>query len=566
MEYSLKITNAGQIRGLRSVQFATWSKEGGQDDIIWYSGRKSGVSDWEATASIQNHKTAGEYAVHVYGTLLDGSLKLLGTTEYTVSSPQLSVRTDNYNQTAGTFDVFVENISSASGVDRVQIPVWSASDQSNIVWYDGQRQADGSYKTTVNIADHAYGTGTYKVHVYLTAGNGVTGFTSTSQEVQLPEMKISAENLDGKEMEYSLKITNAGQIRGLRSVQFATWSKEGGQDDIIWYSGRKSGVSDWEATASIQNHKTAGEYEVHVYGTLLDGSLKLLGTTKFYVSNATASEVVDTDYDSTTGSFNVRISGIEPSDLISRVQVPVWSASNQSDIVWYDAKKQGDGTWVANVDPIFHNFNSRNYTAHVYVTLLNGVQALVGTTSQNVVSTKYYTIMGDTTVTISQMVRYFNSSGASYPAQELQGGGAGNLETFCQIYLEEAQAEGVRAEVAFAQAMKETGWLRFGGIVRIDQFNFAGIGAVDGNAQGNCASFRDVRTGVRAQIQHLKAYASTEPLNNGCEDPRFNLVLRGVAPYVEWLGIKENPQGAGWASAANYGIDIVNMIKIMKTM
>ena len=34
-------------------------------------------------------------------------------------------------------------------------------------------------------------------------------------------------------------------------------------------------------------------------------------------------------------------------------------------------------------------------------------------------------------------------------------------------------------------------------------------------------------------------------------DPRFKYVARGSAPYVEWLGILENPQGKGWAAGAS---------------
>ena len=48
-------------------------------------------------------------------------------------------------------------------------------------------------------------------------------------------------------------------------------------------------------------------------------------------------------------------------------------------------------------------------------------------------------------------------------------------------------------------------------------------------------------------MQHLKAYASTEALAGGCVDPRFSLVARGSAPYVEWLGAADNPNGKGWA-------------------
>ncbi|MDE6588937.1 MAG: hypothetical protein K2K53_01045, partial [Oscillospiraceae bacterium] len=51
--------------------------------------------------------------------------------------------------------------------------------------------------------------------------------------------------------------------------------------------------------------------------------------------------------------------------------------------------------------------------------------------------------------------------------------------------------------------------------------------------------------GIRAQVQHLKAYASIEPLKGECIDPRFKYVARGCAEVVEWLGQKENPQGRG---------------------
>lgn len=172
--------------------------------------------------------------------------------------------------------------------------------------------------------------------------------------------------------------------------------------------------------------------------------------------------------------------------------------------------------------------------------------------------------MGESTTTVEQMMRYYESTGNQYPAEALGKGGAPTLRDFCQIYYDEATAEGVKAEVAFAQAMKESAWLKFGGIVKIEQFNFAGLGALDGNSQGQAASFPDVRTGIRAQIQHLKAYASSEALKNACVDPRFKYVTRNSAPYVEWLGIKENPSGTGWASSKNYGYQIVNMMDVLK--
>ena len=105
----------------------------------------------------------------------------------------------------------------------------------------------------------------------------------------------------------------------------------------------------------------------------------------------------------------------------------------------------------------------------------------------------------------------------------------------------------------FCQAMKETGWLRFGGSVKPDQCNFAGLGAVDSSAAG--AVFPDVRTGIRAQVQHLKAYASTDVLVNPLVDGRFNLVPRGCAPMLAALNGRWAVPGSG------YGQSIYSMIR-----
>ena len=150
---------------------------------------------------------------------------------------------------------------------------------------------------------------------------------------------------------------------------------------------------------------------------------------------------------------------------------------------------------------------------------------------KNAQQAKGYKIMGTSSVSAKQLANYYNSykgsatydkytgSNAKYNGT-LSKGGAATIEQFCQIFLEECQAEGVKAEVAFAQAMHETGFLKFGGDVLPNQYNFAGLGATGNGTHGN--SFKDVRTGIRAQVQHLKCYASTEPLNQTKVDPRWS--------------------------------------------
>lgn len=164
-------------------------------------------------------------------------------------------------------------------------------------------------------------------------------------------------------------------------------------------------------------------------------------------------------------------------------------------------------------------------------------------------------IMGKAHATAQQMALFCRSKNSTPQLTSC------SLEQLAEMFIEEGEAEGVRGDVAFAQSLHETGYFKFGGIVLPTQNNYAGIGALNGNATGQAASFPDPRTGVRAQIQHLKAYASTEALVNECVDPRFSLVARGVAPYVEWLGAADNPQGCGWAvPGAGYGANIVKLL------
>lgn len=121
-----------------------------------------------------------------------------------------------------------------------------------------------------------------------------------------------------------------------------------------------------------------------------------------------------------------------------------------------------------------------------------------------------------------------------------------------KLYREEASTEGINYDIAFCQMCVETGFLRFGSDIRAEQNNFAGLGTIGGSTQA--ASFPSARIGVRAHIQHLKAYASLEPLVNEVVDPRFRFVTRGIAPLIEQLSGR-------WSADLDYGTKISAMLK-----
>lgn len=113
-------------------------------------------------------------------------------------------------------------------------------------------------------------------------------------------------------------------------------------------------------------------------------------------------------------------------------------------------------------------------------------------------------------------------------------------------YLNMGERLGIRGDVAFAQALLETGYFRFTGVLQPWQHNYARLGA-DGPGEPG-ASFASPEEGVLAHLQHLYAYVTDEPLPPGMAlvDPAFERVDRGSAAFVGDLSGK-------WSSLENYG-------------
>jgi Mannosyl-glycoprotein endo-beta-N-acetylglucosaminidase len=165
-------------------------------------------------------------------------------------------------------------------------------------------------------------------------------------------------------------------------------------------------------------------------------------------------------------------------------------------------------------------------------------------------------IMGGSQLSADQLMAWF---GGRQPRPAGTYAASVPIETLAVYFVEEGADEGVTGDVAFIQSVVETGWFRFSGSVPASSNNFAGIGATDANATP--AVFPDARTGVRAQIQHLRAYADASaanctvpPLRNPCVDPRFHLVVpKGKAPTWNQMG------NGNWATASTYANSILTL-------
>lgn len=162
---------------------------------------------------------------------------------------------------------------------------------------------------------------------------------------------------------------------------------------------------------------------------------------------------------------------------------------------------------------------------------------------QPVVYPKSYMVMGQGSLSADEMAAWLVNANNEIDMDFARD--------FAALYIQEAALEGVNHDVAFSQMCLETGFLRFNRVVKQDANNFGGLGALNPSMPGE--RFSTVGTGVRAHIQHLKAYGSTAPLRQKLVDPRYYYVRYGSAPSIYDLSGK-------WAADTAYGEKLKDII------
>lgn len=267
---TVKIQYIGS-KASQSLKVAVWSAKGDQDDLIWYSMKQNG-NGAAATVTVSKHKTAGTYYAHVY----TSGNKKVGETTFTIDAMgNATVKVSSINGTKGTFKVTVSDLSTPSGLEKVMIPVWPNGDQSKIYWYTATKSGD-NYVCTVDVSKHSLAFGHYDVHVYGYANNGVWGFAGSSSAELNADKYIYTE----KTGTYTTRvwILNAGE--DATGVSFKAWSNNNGTDDVVTYSGTKSGSNNYYADILSKKHKNGGNYTTEVYVKNASGS-SLVGTASF---------------------------------------------------------------------------------------------------------------------------------------------------------------------------------------------------------------------------------------------------------------------------------------------
>ncbi|MDR0922168.1 MAG: GBS Bsp-like repeat-containing protein [Lactobacillales bacterium] len=385
-------TNISQLNSkISRIYHAVWSEKDGQDDLVWYVANPSGAN-YETTTDIRRHKTAGIYNIHTYAQLADGEMVFVDAKTINIEGPKINAEIKNINRVDGTFDVIVKPQNKVA-LDKVEVPVWSnRNGQDDIKWYRATKQSDGTYKVTVNLDNHK-SVGDYSVHVYAYSSSGLQSGIS----IGTINMNIAGKTTNNDAEKSDMKVTAKTDVHQLNKkvtkIYHAVWSEQGGQDDIVWYVSEKNGNS-YQSNVEIKRHKTAGVYNNHTYALTSDGEMVFLNSSTFTIDAPKFTPEVKS-IDKSNGSFDVIVKPTQVKSGVERVSVPVWSERNQSNIKWYDAVKQSDGTYKASVTIKNHQNKLAVYHVHAYLYGKNGISTAINAGDVNLVPK----ITGKTTVT-----------------------------------------------------------------------------------------------------------------------------------------------------------------------
>ena len=496
----------------------------------------SGCVDWVQAYDQKDHSWSASFDFdREYGVFKVSAYVTVNNETFEADS-----KTFGDNKCSLSFDLTETQVTVDAGqwaIEPNAVSYQILSEDGKSQWIPAKRSGD-SWICTIQLNDlqNVFGKKNVKAWCIL---DGAEAFScgEGSFNVARPDVKLSCSASSG-----SLSVSATGFSSRPSNAAVQVTAPSGA---CRWYQAVRGSDGSWAAEVpAAADFGEFGSYSVSLWATY--GS----STERWAKASAdVARPDVKLSCSASSGSLSVSATGF--SSRLSNAAVQVTAPSGACR--WYQAVRGSDGSWAAEV-PAAADFGE----AGVYSV---AIWATFGTFNGRLKADSIYCDASKfpnssvSNSSASKMAALFNSR-SNFPSQIYAKYGAADINQFCSLIYKEGLAEGINPDVIFAQAMIETGWLKFGGQVSGEQCIFAGIGALDSGISG--ASFNtfgnsSVQMGIRAQVQHLKAYSSRDPLNNECIDPRFSLVRRGSAPFVEDLSGK-------WASDPLYGRKIRTLL------
>ena len=345
------------------IAHAVWSEENGQDDLKWYDTPQTPITDID----LSNHPGYGTFHVHTY-IRIGERLVALNATTFHVDKPASKTNASVSGDTG--------RISFSRNKDqthsKIVHAVWSDEKGSDdLQWYDA-----GEESTEFNLSKHR-GYGRYFVDTYENVNGKMIFLSGTTFHLENPKPIIETSFPQTGIMEINVKNVPDTMHR----IVLPTWSDKKGQDDLQWYEASKNPDGSYSARVELRKHNyDTGTYNIHLYGQsyVQPESTGITGTTVQVDSGKLPSDEEQKplftveNINPKQGTYTVKTTETSLSKPIQSVRVPIWSTSNQSNLKWYTATPNGDGTFSATFDIRNHQALSGTYNNHVYVTYKDG--------------------------------------------------------------------------------------------------------------------------------------------------------------------------------------------------
>ena len=370
--------------GLKEILVPSWSRDNGQDDLIWHKAVLQSDGSYRVTIKSSDHKNStGIYDVHVYYVDSYNNRQFVVSQAIIVKhlsaeKPSGKLSIENKNDQTGTFDAVIRDVVAPNGLREILVPTWSeVNGQDDLVWHKAERQEDGSYKATIKATDHRDSLGKYKLQVIYVDNSGQSQLiTEGSTEVtRKTSGTLSIENNNKDTGTFDVIIKDVYSPKGVRTVQVPIWSAKDGQDDIRWYEAARQANGDYKLSVKASDHKNStGLYYVHLYYIQNDGSRVgvLASSTEVEFRNAnTKTRAFIKNVNVEAGTYTVEVDQAPQGRHIKNVRVAAWSQDHQENLYWYSTAPTGTQTDV-HVSAVNHKNLAGNYTTHVYVDYIDG--------------------------------------------------------------------------------------------------------------------------------------------------------------------------------------------------
>ena len=380
--FTITAKNLQGFDGYKEVKIPFWSHANGMKDIVWYTPTRQADGSYTVTAKANDHENAdGKYEAQVFYVDAQGRNKFVkkAFVDYTAPKPSADL-TIKKSEKEGTFTITAKNLQGFDGYKEVKIPFWShANGMKDIVWYTPTRQADGSYTVTAKASDHENADGKYEAQVFYVDAKGQNKFVKKAfidfKNQSRPTGNLIIQNNNKDTGTFDVIIKDVYSPKGVRTVQVPTWSDKDGQDDIRWYEATRQANGDYKVSVKASDHKNStGKYHIHLYYIQNDGSRVGVGTTTTEVEFRNAKTKTQTgikNVNSGAGTYTVTVDQAPQGRRIKNIRVAVWSKAHQENLFWYATAPSGMHTEV-QVSAANHQYQSGNYTTHVYVDYVDG--------------------------------------------------------------------------------------------------------------------------------------------------------------------------------------------------